>query len=176
MVFSHGCTFCQDGANTPSLGRNHSAAGSPTCSNASLALAVRCVQGMHVRAGQLQRLPGRWGPSGTESEPGSNARRCHVQGIISDGDSVTKKLTGCRRSRPKSEARRGNTARLCCTWPRRIGLSSSSKSGWTVFLMLQWQRVEVRSNPALEEETEFRFGAGVLGANVSMSFNVDCLS
>ena len=38
------------------------------------------------------------GPSGTGSEPGSNARRCYIQGIISDGDSVTKNSSASRQS------------------------------------------------------------------------------
>ena len=42
--------------------------------------------------------------------------------------------------------------------------------------MLQWLRVEVRSSPASEEKTEFRFGADGLGADASISFIVDRLS
>ena len=42
--------------------------------------------------------------------------------------------------------------------------------------MLSRPSVEGRSSPALEEETEFRFVADALGADVGISFIMDCMS
>ena len=65
---------------------------------------------------------------------------------------------------------------MCCACPWRMRLSSTFKSRWIAFLVLNWLKVEFRSSPALEEKTEFRFGADALGADVRISFIVDSLS
>lgn len=62
-------------------------------------------RGSHKRTGHSERFPDRPCTSETGSEIRSIARRCQVQGIISDGDAMAKKFTTSGESRPKSEAK-----------------------------------------------------------------------